>query len=300
MKFKALIIIWMAFPCFMASASCATSDTKTIAQRLKSLEKDMPLPYNDALLDVAERYAEKPLPASFLAYEAFVETELRKRDIPLEIKCLPIALSQMKSDFRSGDRCGIWAMPTLVGLRYGLSIDGQIDERYVMQASTRAALDYLCDLHGQYHDWWLCILAYANSPNALQHALVRGGDSLAVWDWYERKLLPDVVVVRDFIACVYAYGDESRRVADPTDEPEKELETTETPQPFSPTTTKPSPTPPKTSASSQTAPQKYTVKKGDTLTKIAHRHHVSVANLKKWNHLKSDRIQEGQKLIVKP
>ena len=44
---------------------------------------------------------------------------------------------------------------------------------------------------------------------------------------------------------------------------------------------------------------KYTVKKGDTLTKIASKHHVSVANLKKWNKLKSDMIREGQKLIIK-
>ena len=45
--------------------------------------------------------------------------------------------------------------------------------------------------------------------------------------------------------------------------------------------------------------QKYTVKKGDTLTKIAHKYHVSVNDLKNWNHLKSDKIRDGQKLIIK-
>ena len=291
----------MAFSCLMASASCASTDAQAIAKRLKSLEKDIPLPYNDALIDVADRYAAKPLPASFLAYEAFVEPELQKRGMPLEIKCLPVALSQMKSDFRSGDRCGLWAMPTLVGLRYGLAIDGQRDERYAMQASTRAALDYLCDLYGQYHDWWQCILAYANSPNSLRHALVRGGDSLAVWDYYEQELMPDVVVIRDFIACVYAYGDESRKVAKPTDEPAMELGRAETPPPTPSTSTvKPSPTPQKSPQSNAATPKKHTVKKGDTLSKIAGKYHVSVANLKKWNHLKSDKIREGQKLIVRP
>jgi len=45
--------------------------------------------------------------------------------------------------------------------------------------------------------------------------------------------------------------------------------------------------------------QYYTVKKGDTLAKIADKYNVSISDLKKWNKLKSDEITEGQKLIVK-
>ncbi|MCX7878061.1 MAG: LysM peptidoglycan-binding domain-containing protein [Ignavibacteria bacterium] len=43
----------------------------------------------------------------------------------------------------------------------------------------------------------------------------------------------------------------------------------------------------------------YTVKKGDTLAKIADKYDVPVSDLKKWNSLKSDKIEVGQKLIVK-
>lgn len=42
----------------------------------------------------------------------------------------------------------------------------------------------------------------------------------------------------------------------------------------------------------------YTVKSGDTLYRIARQHGVSVANLKKWNNLKSDTIYIGQKLSI--
>lgn len=42
----------------------------------------------------------------------------------------------------------------------------------------------------------------------------------------------------------------------------------------------------------------YTVKKGDTLTKIAKKYKCSIDQLKKWNKLKSDFIREGQKLRV--
>lgn len=42
----------------------------------------------------------------------------------------------------------------------------------------------------------------------------------------------------------------------------------------------------------------HKIKKGETLSSIARKYHTSVANLKKWNHLKSDLIREGQRIIV--
>lgn len=42
----------------------------------------------------------------------------------------------------------------------------------------------------------------------------------------------------------------------------------------------------------------YTVKKGDTLSKIANKYHISIKDLKSLNHLKSDVIRINQKLTV--
>src|SRR5699024_333002 len=42
----------------------------------------------------------------------------------------------------------------------------------------------------------------------------------------------------------------------------------------------------------------YTVKSGDTLSKVASQNGVSVANLKSWNNLSSDTIYIGQKLSL--
>lgn len=53
------------------------------------------------------------------------------------------------------------------------------------------------------------------------------------------------------------------------------------------------------SSGGSSSSQVYVVKSGDTLSHIASRHNVSVANLKKWNHLNSDVIVIGQKLNVK-
>lgn len=42
----------------------------------------------------------------------------------------------------------------------------------------------------------------------------------------------------------------------------------------------------------------YRVKSGDVLGKIAEKHGVGLSQIKKWNHLKSDKIYAGQKLII--
>ncbi len=42
----------------------------------------------------------------------------------------------------------------------------------------------------------------------------------------------------------------------------------------------------------------YIIKSGDTLSKIAQTHNVSIDNIKKWNNLTSDRINAGQQLII--
>ena len=44
----------------------------------------------------------------------------------------------------------------------------------------------------------------------------------------------------------------------------------------------------------------YTVKKGDSLGKIAQKHQVSMQSIASLNHLKKNQIKPGQKLIIKP
>ena len=53
-----------------------------------------------------------------------------------------------------------------------------------------------------------------------------------------------------------------------------------------------------TSSTSVTGGTTYTVKSGDTLSKIAEKHKTTVAQLKQWNNLSSNNIRVGQKLIV--
>ena len=42
----------------------------------------------------------------------------------------------------------------------------------------------------------------------------------------------------------------------------------------------------------------HKVRKGETLSRIAARYHVSVANIKKWNNLRSNNLKVGQRLAL--
>lgn len=292
--------------CFLASHCCVSSDAQGLAKKLKAMEQTLPLPYHDGLSTRVKNLAAKPVPCQFESYVAFMEKELQKRSIPLEVKYLPFAMSQLNPNFAKGDRKGYWSLPTVVALRYGLNIDAQNDERTDLEPSTRAALDYLAELNAIYNNWWLSILAFANSPNALHHALMLSDDIPELWDFDNEQLLPDTQVIGDLIAYIYLGNQgeltftkpiqktvapkvDETTAPKPVEEPKQSVTKQDTTQ--------------KTKSTSTSKPKQnvtyYTVKKGDTLTKIANKYHVTVSNLKKWNNLKSDRIDIGQKLTIK-
>lgn len=324
MKFRVLFIIWTCVFCLAAHNCCVSSDSDKLTHELKQTEKSIPLPYHEGLENTVKRYSSLTLSNQFLTYSAFIDTALSQRNMPAELRYLPLALSGMRRNFCQGDRCGVWQLPSLTAMHYGLAVDGTRDERTDVEASTYAALDCLNGLYQKYGDWWYSILAYTNSPVALQHALIRHGQTPELWDFDDQALLPNTEVISNFIACVYL-GDEGQlkfgevpdpivtKVLEPVERPAiKAQDTTKALEPVVPEdsrrverpttiakdTTNNKKTSPSTSSGTAKT-KKYTVKKGDNLTRIAAKHHVTISDLMKWNNLKNDKIFEGQTLIIK-
>lgn len=314
MRFKVLFILWTSVFCLAVSNCCVSSDSERIAEGLKKWEKTIPLPYHEGLDKTVNLYAQRPLSDNFVIHSAFIDSALAERNMPLELRYLPLALSGMRRNYCEGDRCGAWQLPTLTALHYGLMIDENQDERFDLRASTLAALDCLNELYQHYGDWWYSILAYTNSPVALQHALGHQGEAPQLWDFSDNKLLPNTQIIADYIACVYL-GNEGHLVFHKIADPEIKREPVKPAEPANTTNKtvadnnnkKVGPSTASTGSATgsgtkaETTPktQKYKIKKGDTLSKIASKYHVSVSNLKKWNNLKSDRIREGQTLTIK-
>lgn len=219
MKQFRILVFWLLSISVLNCAHGSGTDAATVKKRLATLEYSIPLPYHDALIDNINHYTAKQLPANFALFEDGINDEMQLYGLPPELIYLPLAMTNLDLSYNHEERAGIWALPALVALHYGLKVDETHDERFAVEASTHAAVRYLTDLYETYGDWWQCILAYANSPAALQNALTRHPEAgTDPWIYYENDWLPNVKIISDFMACYYVYSSDDKSITYSTEQ----------------------------------------------------------------------------------
>ncbi len=121
-----------------------------------------------------------------------VAAQLEARGMPGELALLPAVESGYKTGAVSSRRAaGVWQIHPrtgrLLNLKHGMGYDGWRD----VPDSTRAALDYLQQLHDEFAgDWLLAVAAYNCGPGKVRRAIRRSGETLetAAYPAIERYL----------------------------------------------------------------------------------------------------------------
>lgn len=138
-------------------------------------------------------------------YLPYFEEVLDRKDMPLELKYLPIIESALHPRARSrAGATGLWQIMSRTGRFLGLEINSLVDERSDVVASTEAATGYLKTLYGMYDDWLLALAAYNAGPGNINKAIARSGGQRDYWAI--RPFLPRETrgYVPIFLGCVYA------------------------------------------------------------------------------------------------
>lgn len=107
-------------------------------------------------------------------YLYHIADEVEKRDMPMEIALLPLIESAFNPMAQSPKKAaGIWQFIPSTGRVFGLQQNAWYDGRRDVLAATRAALDYLEVLNGQFGSWELALAAYNCGEGCVARAIAR-------------------------------------------------------------------------------------------------------------------------------
>ncbi len=139
-----------------------------------------------------------------------IEAALAERGLPDDLKYVAVVESSLVETIGSSKGArGVWQFITPTARRYALRVDDTIDERCSIFASTRAALDYLTDLHSRFNSWTLAAAGYNMGEDGLGRRIEQQG----VTDYYRlylpeetQRYVPKIVVAKMILSNPGKYG----------------------------------------------------------------------------------------------
>ena len=139
-------------------------------------------------------------------YRPLILAALNEAGLPEELSWLPLIESGFKVKALSRSRAlGLWQFIPSTGYKFGLKRDKLIDERMDPIKSTRAAIDYLKELHAIFGDWTTVLAAYNCGEGRVLNVIRRQNLNYLdnFWDLYERLPRETARYVPRFLATLH-------------------------------------------------------------------------------------------------
>ncbi|MFM7023642.1 MAG: lytic transglycosylase domain-containing protein [Flavobacteriales bacterium] len=169
----------------------ANPDSLSLKERMKKLDESSPIEFvlNNSVKEKINYYSTKAKGvisrSMTLAplYFPLIEEELKKNNLPLELKYITIRESGLNPSAGSekGPR-GLWQFMPGTAQVLGMKVNNHIDERKDPRISTRAACAYFTKLYKLYGDWLMVMAAYGSGSGTVDKAIKASGGKRTYWE----------------------------------------------------------------------------------------------------------------------
>ncbi len=194
-------------------------------------QNEIPVNINEKVQYEIDLYTTGSLRNHFIAsykrsgkYRQMIVDMLEEENLPVELSWLPFVESGFKARALSNRRAlGLWQFIPSTGYKFGLSRNRYIDERLDPIKSTKAAVNYLKELHNHFGDWSTVLAAYNCGENRVFRVIrkqkIKYLDNF--WDLYEHlpretaRYVPKFLAVLHIVNNLEKYGMDKIKVLPP-------------------------------------------------------------------------------------
>ncbi|MCO7190178.1 MULTISPECIES: LysM peptidoglycan-binding domain-containing protein [unclassified Pseudoalteromonas] len=123
-------------------------------------------------------------------YLYYLVSEVERRGLPIELALMPLIESDFNAQAYSEKHAsGLWQLTPLIAKHYGVTINPWFDGRQDLIQSTGAALDFLTYLHQRFDgDWYHAIAAYNTGEGRVATAIANNRKAGKPTDFFSLKL----------------------------------------------------------------------------------------------------------------
>ena len=115
-----------------------------------------------------------------------IERVLEEEGMPDDLKYIAVIESSLKQAISRTGAKGFWQFMPAAGKEHGLEMSAQVDERFHIEKSTRAACDYFKNSMRKFDDWYLAAASYNCGIGGLNKEIERQ-ESTNFFDLYLNK-----------------------------------------------------------------------------------------------------------------